>query len=63
MLRKPNMLDRPSATAEEIKNLRKETLAMKELRESLGTDGFGKRVVEKARGTGKAKHEDLCRTD
>ena len=46
------MSDRPSSAAEEIQNLRKETLAMKELRESLGTDGFEKRVVEKVRGAG-----------
>lgn len=38
-----------SDLAEEIRNLRKETIEMKELRQSLGVEGFQKRVVEKVR--------------
>lgn len=38
-----------SMIAEEIKNLRKETIEMKELRQSLGVEGFQRRVVEKVR--------------
>lgn len=35
---------------------------MKELRESLGTDGYGKRVVEKVGETGLGKQDDFDRT-